>query len=297
MIALTEDGPLRAVVLFLRGKHDGGSSSSTLAVLLSVSAGLLLSGYMCFAIGSVLALESTRSLVKILGGYRSEWINFLEDEIQKGFRIYRSGPRSSPARAKTLYHPLTGRIDGYKVEYAYQYPCYRDEVGNTLDSKKRRERWVDVRRVICDDRNSSNDYTGADPSVSLYRKEVVRSLAEYIQRDHYRQRLTRFCEMNHEDSEESSSDSESSTDGESSTDASEHRNRRPHTSRGNPSREELVEHYVVPFGILSQNKNLEDRSGRIAFGVPYGYWRERRQELLIWAEFVEPKIAFFGMTF
>ena len=90
MIALSKDGPLHSVLLSFRHSNNNNglslsspsSSSSSIEVItiLLFIIGILISGYSCFAIGTVLALESTRAAVRVFGGYRKEWIQFLKYE-------------------------------------------------------------------------------------------------------------------------------------------------------------------------------------------------------------------------
>jgi hypothetical protein len=87
MIALSKDGPLHSVLLSFRhssNNNNGLSSPSpsssmieVITILILFIIGILISGYSCFVIGTVLALESTRAAVRVFGGYRKEWIQFL----------------------------------------------------------------------------------------------------------------------------------------------------------------------------------------------------------------------------
>jgi len=320
MIALSRDSPLRSVWISLRQRQSGGggdkSTTRSNLVFVCLGAGILLSGYLCFAVGSILALEATRALVKAIGGYRSEWIRFLNDQVHREYRRCKSATSPSPATSKRLKHPLTGGIDGYRVEYAYKMPCSSyssSDKGNIDDKTRTRRNMVTVRRTILVDKsrpfttttgNINHDSATAMSSeiISYYRNEGVRSLAEYLQRKKCQRKQQRILESYRSDDSDDSEDdsSEDSSDDSSHDNDEESRN----TSRKrNKSREEKNSSdnnpdgsYLVPIS-TSINKGTPDSIQPYQMGVPYGYWIEKRRELLLWTELIEPGIAFFGINF
>jgi len=317
---MSEEGPLRSMVLSLRSNVSSSNSSNNnniliIQVLLSVAAGVLLSGYLCFAIGSILAFEATRATVRVLGGYRWEWMRFLNDEIHQSYRICRAVPQRL-ARASTSHHPLTGKINGYRVEYAYRFPYNnnhndddnRKEI-STKNVPQNQKRVTDIRRVICagDSRRKNTGYNldAVAPSASYYQNEVVRSLSEYIQREKYkaaRKRLSKDRNDTSDDTSGSSDDSSNCSDSDSYDNAADddddrdlllrrRKNSLPRTFR---SPHEVIDSFLVPIDAGNTNNKTEMK---LHLGVPLGYWKERRRELLAWAMFVEPAIAFFGMYY
>jgi len=150
MLVLSENSSLRSVLLsldFYGSSSSSGSRKVAMAVLLPAAAGILLSGYLCFAFGAVVAFEATRATVRILGGYRWEWMRFLKGEIHRSYRISRIVPNTR-ARAVAVRHPLTGEIDGYRVEYAYRCPSGNNSDNNDNNSDNN-----------SDNNNDSNDST------------------------------------------------------------------------------------------------------------------------------------------
>ena len=251
MITLSRESPLRLVWMSLR---KDGKEIRSLWVFLSVLGGILVSGYLCFAIGSVLAFEATRAIVRIVGGYRSEWKRFLNEEVHKGYRrCKKASSTTSSSSSRFKRHALTGSIESYQVEYSYR--C----------THRRGNKPIDVKRVILFDKRRdtittrNNNTTVASASVSHYRKEVVRSLAEYIQRENdFKYQRRRKKDSGDRDEDDS---------------------------------------FLVPLSShhdhTQGSRNLEP----FECGVPYGYWMEKRRELLLWSELVEPGVAFFCTCF
>jgi hypothetical protein len=338
MIALSKDSSLRSVWRSLfRGSGDDDDDARCIpirtvlvvaVVFLGTGGGILVSGYLCFAIGSILAFEATRATVRVVGGYRSEWMRFLNHEVHRWYRRCQKAttPTTSTSitivttvSSKSLRHPRTGSsIHGYHVEYAYRV-TYNDNATENGEGILRK-RTKDVRRVILVDKSShgtartktNNDSaavridTGIDTgtSVSYYRKELVRSLAEYMQHEqHETEQRKRQLELYREDSDDSSSDSNSDSDS-SSSDSEESRDktkrhrqshRKPRSRRNHPE-QKFDDSYLVPIATTPKH-TANDTPAVGAGGVPYRYWMEKRRELLLWSELVEPGIAFFGMSF
>eukprot|EP00537_Pseudo-nitzschia_pungens_P007077 CAMPEP_0172359628 /NCGR_PEP_ID=MMETSP1060-20121228/3818_1 /TAXON_ID=37318 /ORGANISM="Pseudo-nitzschia pungens, Strain cf. cingulata" /LENGTH=732 /DNA_ID=CAMNT_0013081379 /DNA_START=138 /DNA_END=2336 /DNA_ORIENTATION=- len=334
MLVLKENSSLRSVLLSLDFYGSSGSRKVAMAVLLPAAAGILLSGYLCFAFGAVVAFEATRATVRILGGYRWEWMRFLKGEIHRSYRISRIVPNTR-ARAVAVRHPLTGEIDGYRVEYAYRCPSGSDngsdnndndnDNDNDMDARQRQQRpthWMDFHRKIMYS-YGNNGGSCPDPSVSYYQKEAVRSIAEYIQResgpddddDDQRRMYGESDESGSDDDESISGNDESisgssdeirrTTDNHAPKTANTAEDEDPNFVSGHPqthrtsslpsARQPPIESFLVP--IDRRNPFNNNNKANLELGVPLGYWMERRRELLAWAEIVEPGIAFFGTNF
>ena len=342
MIALSKDSSLRAVwrsLFSVSGSgssdddHDDTSRSSPIrtvlvaaVVFLGMGGGILVSGYLCFAIGSVLAFEATRATVRVVGGFGSEWKVFLNHEVHRWYRRCQKAattPASPISTPTLLRHPLTGRrIQSYRVEYAYRI-AYEGNATKNSEGILKKKRTEDVRRVILVDKsrhnNNSNDIihiddnTDTGASVSYYRKELVRSLAEYMQREQHektKQRGRRQLESYREDSDDNSSSNGDSEESRDNTKRHSRSHRKPRSRRNHPEQHlDDDSYYLVPIATATNHPNHKHKHKSIhtakstpavgagGGGIPYGYWMEQRRDLLLWAELVEPGIAFFGMNF